>query len=79
MWHYLNLSQVDNGASSLSLEGIFASHAELQFDEASLKEITGRIRSEASQVAPKCKLGGGHYSRNEFFPPANPYVMHVKR
>ena len=78
MWHYLNLSQVVNEASSLSLEEIIASHTELQSDEASLKEINGRIRSEASQAALTCKLGGEHYSRNEFFPPANPYVMHVK-
>ena len=50
LWQYLNLSQRNNGASSLSLK-INASHADLQSDVTSLKEINCRVRSEASQSA----------------------------
>lgn len=51
LWNYLNLSQGDTGtASSLSLEEIIASHADLQVEVTSLKETISRIRSEASQT-----------------------------
>lgn len=50
LWQYLNLSQGDTGASTLSLEEIIASHADLQLDVTSLKEINFRVRSEASQA-----------------------------
>ena len=51
LWQYLNLSQGDTGASTLSLEEIIANHADLQLDVTSLKEINCRVRSEASQAA----------------------------
>ena len=51
------------GISSMSLEEILVNHVEMQSDIAFLKEINGRMRSEASQAPLGFRFSTNPFSR----------------